>query len=143
MSKKLYGFLLSIFILLPALCITTGSVQTSPVFSESGQTGESGVAVTFAQEDPEEYPGPDPREGESFDTGEYPDHSVDIGTNQYPADERLPGSDSEFQTTITAVPTGSLAGKIYLWVAFAAALIIFTAAILGAILLYTRQRYKE
>lgn len=98
MSKKLYGFLISILILLPILCMTTDSVQASPALieanSEPGQTGDSGAAAAFAQEE-------------------------------------------------TAVPTGGLAGKIYLWVAFAAALIIFTAAVLGAILLYTRQRYKE
>jgi hypothetical protein len=142
MSKKLYGFLLSILISLPPLMII-GSVQASPAFTESGQTGDSDVAVTLAQGDSEDYPGPDLLEGESFDTGENPDRPEVIGTDQYPTDGRPSDPDSEFQNTNTAVSSGGLAGKIYLWVAFAAALIIFTAAVLGAILLYTRQRYKE
>ena len=181
MSKKLFGFLISTLILLPTLCMTTGSVQASPALNvgltrfgtiplenamrlkwdteaEPSQTGDSGVAVAFVQEDPASYPEPDPLEGESLDaalddtsndlearikTGENPDRPEVIGTNQYPADNQPSGSDSEVQNTETAVPTGGLAGKIYLWVAFVAAVFIFTAAVLGAILLYTRQRYKE
>jgi len=126
--------------------------------SEPSQTGDSGFAIAFAQEDPANYPEPDPLEGESPDaavddssndlearikTGEHPDRPEVIGTNQYPADDGPSDSDSEVQNTETAVPTGGMAGKIYLWVAFVAAVIIFTAAVLGAILLYTRQRYKE
>jgi ABC-type Na+ efflux pump permease subunit len=45
--------------------------------------------------------------------------------------------------TETRTPGGSLAGKIYLWAAFIAALVIFIAAVVGAILIYTRQRSKE
>ena len=161
-SKKLYGFLISILILLSTLGLTTGSVQASPALikanSEPGQTEDSGVAVAFAQEDPSNYPGPDPLKGEFFDgavddtrndlaapavTGDNPDRHEVIGTNQYPVDNRPSGSDSKFQNTETAVPTGGLAGIIYLWLAFAAALAIFSAAVLGAILLYTRQRYKD
>ena len=159
--KKIYGFLIPILILLSTLCFTTGSVQASPLIvanSEPGQVGDSGVAVAFAQEDHPNYPEPDPLEGESLDsmvddtsnnleapleTGENPDRPDFIGINRNPADNLPSASDSEVQNTETAVPTSSLAGKVYLWLAFVAALIIFTAAVLGAILLYTRQRHKE
>jgi hypothetical protein len=120
-----------------------GLVQASPALFKPGQTEDSSVTVVFAQEDPANYPGSNPLEGESFDAGENPDHPEVVGTSQYPSENRPSGLDSEVQNRETAVPTSGLTGKIYLWLAFTAALIIFTAVILGAILLYTRQRYKE
>ena len=132
-------------------------VEESPASSQSSNTG---VAVAFAQEDPEDYPAADPVEvesGESLDAaavdtgrdlgdpagiGENPDSPEIIGTNLYPADNSPTNFDSAAQITESAVSAG-LEGKVYLWVAFIAALMIFTAAVLGAILLYTRQRNRE
>ena len=128
MSNKLYGFLISILILLPTLCMTVFSVQASPTLN-IGLTRFKAIPLDNAA----------PMEWVSED----PDRSEVIGTNHYPADNRSSGSDSEIQNTEKAVPSGGLAGKIFLWLAFFAALVIFTAAVLGAILLYTRQRYKE
>ncbi len=64
-----------------------------------------------------------------------------IGGKQ-PIDNRTaPGSVEGHQETTIA--DNEMAGRIYLWVAFIAAFVIFTAAVLGAILLYTRRRNKE
>ncbi len=127
-SNKLYGFLISILILLPTFCMTSGSVQASPALNIGLTRFE---VIPLEQSVPIEW------------VAENPDRPEVIGTNQHPADNRPSGSDSEVQNTETAAPTGGLAGKIFLWLAFAAALAIFTAAVLGAILLYTRQRYKD
>lgn len=129
--------------------------------SDDTDTANTGVAVAFAQEDPENYPGAETIEelpGDSFDNtgvdtidegqdstgvGENPDLPDIIGTTPYPANPSPFNLDSELQDTETTQSSSSMAGKVYLWVAFIAAIVIFTAAVLGAILLYTRQRSKE
>ncbi len=122
---------------------------------QSDGQDESSIAVAFAQEDPENYPADDASEDggdgidpmnelqgstEIQDNSERPDV---IGAPEYPADSSAAESDLQPQDIeTTSVPSGS-AGIAYLWIAFIAALVIFTAAVLGAILLYTRQRSKE
>ena len=64
-----------------------------------------------------------------------------IGQRQYPDNSLV--SEPETQDAETDAAGDSLLGKIYLWVAFFAAFVIFVAAVIGAILLYTRQRIKE
>ena len=125
---------------------------------QSEETTNSGVAVAFAQEDPQDYPAVETIEeapGELISDEEVDatnelqgstvtsDRPEVIGAPQYPADESPSGSETQVQDTETAAPSSGLAGKAYLWVAFIAALVIFAAAVLGAILLYTRQRSKE
>ncbi len=133
--------------------------QTNPQSSQSENAGV-GIAVAMAQEEPAGYPGPDSAEleaGESLDTSEVvpgsdlqspagsnenPAQPEVIGNGAYPAGEP-PSNPNSDTTSAAADDSAGFAGKLYLWVAFVAALVIFTAAVLGAILLYTRQRNQE
>ena len=144
--------------------IKAAPISDQPTSEENAltdQTEVSGIAVALAQDDPASYPGPETVEGdfgESVDDAgadtrydqqvapdsiENPIRPEVIGNDQYPADSLLPDPATEGQNAETIVPENSFAGKVYLWVAFLATIVIFTAAVLGAILLYTRQRNKE
>ena len=141
------------------------SNSNQPLAQEEPQANQSenagvGVAVALAQEEPAGYPGPDtaePEAGESLDfpetnpgsdlegaatDNENPAAPEVIGNSPYPAGE--PSSNPASGTPNAAADeSAGFEGKLYLWVAFIAALMIFTAAVLGAILLYTRQRNQE
>ena len=137
--------------------------QQSAVIDDSQSDNElnNGNTVAYAQEDPEIYPGEETigdtpvesigdtgvaslyeKQG-SNETRANPASPEVIGATQYPIDPTPFNSDVALQDTNTADSSSGLAGKVYLWIAFVAALVIFTAAVLGAILLYTRQRSKE
>jgi len=166
MSKRFLGVLISILTMLLTFFMNSASVQAGPAVIEGlasfeAETREIDDVIAYAQEDPEAYPGQEPEneEAEGFpDTttvetnndletplvnGENPDGLEITGDEQYPAEGQRSESDFEIQMLESTDPTDGLAGKIYLWVAFIAAIVIFTAAILGAILLYTRQRSQE
>lgn len=119
--------------------------QADRVLSSAGSKGllhshiklaEPGSLVVPAQDDPPDYPGPEPSE-ENFDDFGYPSVRE---SRSYPADTLPSAAVPDIQNP---EPTTDLAGMIYLWMAFIAAIVIFTAAVLGAILLYTRQQTKE
>jgi len=74
-------------------------------------------------------------------TIESANESVLVWLNQSPADDSIFELDAHADKT--AIQGTLMAGKFYLWIAFIAAMVIFVAAVLGAILLYTRQRNKE
>jgi hypothetical protein len=136
-----------------------------PSFDETrdgSDNDENGAAVAFAQEDPEPYPGEEsitatPMESinnesgvesieELPETGEIEDSPAApevIGATPYPLEPASIEAEPAVINSGSANSTTSLMGKMYLWVAFLAALTIFIAAALGAILLYTRQRSKE
>jgi hypothetical protein len=136
---------------------TAGFARKRDRISPLVYLSDPGSFIALAQDDPPIYPGPEPIEdasGESLDATEVDantdleapienreilDYPVDIETNHYPADSLPIASNPEIQNT---KPAGSLAGMIYLWMAFIAAVVILTAAVMGAILLYTRQRTK-
>ena len=79
----------------------------------------------------------------SVGNGENPNSPEIIGAAQQPANSQSPDIETEYPDTYQSDASSSLAGQIYLWIAFFAALAIFTAAVLGAILIYTRRRSKE
>lgn len=65
-----------------------------------------------------------------------------IGNNQYNDDTQVtpPNTKGSQQSQSSG---NAFAGRIYLWIAFIAAVVIFVAAVLGAILLYTRRQNKD
>lgn len=127
---------------------------------DSGNNNDAGVAVVFAQEDPEYYPGEETVtetpvvpandggiSGEEFpeaaEVGDSPTAPEVIGATPYLLEPTPISMEPIITNTVTDNPTSSLLGKVYLWVAFISALMIFTAAVLGTILLYTRRRSKD
>ena len=148
----------------PAIDLATQPPSSQPIIEENGEAGQTGigsVAVAYAQEEPPGYPAPDPGEGESgesldaaqVDRNNEPDTPIEFGdngdppelfgTNPYPGVNPPSTSEQVAQNDDSPDSAGSLEGKIYLWVAFIAAIVIFSAAVLGTILIYTRQRSQE
>ncbi len=128
---------------------------------EAVATVDAGAAVAFAQEDPLSSPESETVPATPLNT--VPDTTTDpaaespamaepdaslepprvIGATPYPVGSSTINPDSEFQDTETVPASSGLVGRVYLWIAFIASIVIFIAAVIGAILLYTRQRSKE
>lgn len=130
---------------------------------ESANT-ELGVTVALAQEEDMEnsessYPGSDldqPANDESLGAADQAEiiglsnEAID-GNNQQPViigNSKIQNDNPEQQSQNQQmesddIPGEGLLGRLYLWVGFIAALVIFIAAVIGAILLYTRRRFSE
>jgi hypothetical protein len=119
----------------------------------------TGVPVAIAQVQPQStpddgYPGLTPvplvTEESSYPPGQVPP-VVSPNLTPYPAGEGSNRSDSvsvigsdqegqEDESIVSQVTSEQLEGRVYLWVGFIIALIIFVASVIGSIHLFTRKR---
>jgi hypothetical protein len=93
-----------------------------------------GVGETGADREPGAVPGPENQNDTAVAATAYPiggNNATAIGSNQ-PIQPSAPTRDTAEATT----------GRIYLWVGFLAALVLFVTTVLGAILLFTRRRQQ-
>ena len=126
------------FVVAVALAQEEPAMEESNLFPDSETIAHTQYALLYAN-----YTviGASPRATEEGAIQDDPVRPLVITRNQNPGDSSSPAP--EMQDAETGTPISSMAGRIYLWAAFIAALVIFVAAVIGAILIYTRQRSKE
>jgi hypothetical protein len=140
--------------------------QLSGTTANSEQATDAGIAIAQAQEESSveqlpAYPaaGTGGSEQENLQTGSAATSSQDEISEQNNAStdnnsqptvignirsiENRPIVENEGESQESNASQSATAGRIYLWVAFIAALVIFVAAVIGAILLYTRRQNRE